>query len=160
MAAEPGYEEVEGWLRSYDWFTVEQIPRGQAEFKFRANTLDEHADVIKPPGTEYVLVDCYHHFTEEFLSDFLNRTDYERINFVSQIQSILASVPGKFVFLNHNDEICGLSGSLVKIRFERPIYPEGGVRQRLVDTIERFIFARKLVEFNEYVYLAELNPHQ
>lgn len=160
MAAEPGYEEVEGWLRSYDWFTVEQIPRGQAEFKIKASCYDEHVEVIKPPGMGYVLVDCHHYFSEEFLSDFLNRAEYERIKFVSQMQSILMSVPGKFLFLDQNNEACGLSGPVVKIRFERPIYPEEGVRQRLVDTIERFFFARKLVELNEYIYLAELNPQR
>lgn len=160
MAAELVYKEVEGWLDSYDWFTVEQVPSGQAEFKIKVTCYDEHVEVTKRHRMEYVIVDCYHHFSEDFLSDFLNRSDYERIKFVSQMQSLLASVPGKFLILDHNGEASGISGSVQTIRFQRPIYPEGAVRQRIVDTIDQFVFAHKLVGFNEYIYLSELNPQR
>lgn len=162
MASDLQYSDVEAWLEPYRhrFHNVRQIPDENVDFNVEITCDDEVVNVTKPPQRDLLVVGCTHQFGDEFLGNFINRSDYEKLTFLLQMESILVVLPGKFVFCDQHGQVSGFSGSFQRLRFERPVFPQGAVRQRLVDTIEQFAYARKFVGFNEYVYLSELNPQR
>jgi hypothetical protein len=162
MTSDLQYSDVEAWLESYQHLlhNIREIPDESVEFNFAVNCDDEEVNVVKPHHQNHLAVHCTHRFSDEFLSNFLNRSDYEKLNFLTGMQAMLMALPGKFLLIDQYGETAGISDPFQEIRFQRSVFPEGPVRQRLIDTIEQFAYARKIVGFNEYIYQSELQTRR
>lgn len=157
MTAKIRSTRIEDWLDEDILETIEEVPDPNVDFNFYVRYMSQPAHVVHPHNEDKIVVNTNYDFSVEFLSNFIDRPDHEKDEFLARLQSILTNSAASYFFLTDDDEPCGYLGEWQKLRLREMIYPDGMNQDRLMNSIFDISETRIFVADQASIYLSQLD---